>query len=401
MMKLLFVLDKYGLFGTPNSGASNRNTLFVKALTKLGHVDVCSFSDEAIVSDIEAVDIVYSNTKCVFSEKGNKYVRGLLSLIWMTLSPLNPNAYYRPCRERECIIDELVRKNDYDIIACRYISTAIRCGLLKYYSKLVLDIDDNPANSIKTIAASLNSLPIKVKSLYTSNHIARMVEKVLNNVFCSFYSNVLEPPSKKSVFLHNTTTCVADVPGISCLTPNRLLLMGALNYPPNKYGCYHFLNKIFPLIKQRVPDVELQIIGKGDNEMLEGLNKLEGISAPGFVEDIVAAYNNARVVVIPMYQGSGTCVKFVEALFMNRPIVSTPVGARGFDTIARDNEHYLLAKSDAEFADKTTELLLSVSKSNELAKQGYELAQKWFSKDRFISIVEETIKIKFLNKTNQ
>ena len=155
MMRILFVLDKYGLFGTPNSGASNRNTLFVKALTKLGHVDVCSFSNEAIVSDIEDCDIVYSNTNYVFSEKGNKYIRGLLSLIQMTLSPLNPNAYYRPRREMECIIDELVRKNDYDIIACRYISTAIRCGLLKYYSKLVLDIDDNPANSIKTIATSM------------------------------------------------------------------------------------------------------------------------------------------------------------------------------------------------------------------------------------------------------
>ena len=46
-------------------------------------------------------------------------------------------------------------------------------------------------------------------------------------------------------------------------------------------------------------------------------------------------------------------VKFVEALFMNRPIVSTPVGARGFGEHVKNGEHFMLAVDDKEFTEKT------------------------------------------------
>lgn len=48
-MKILYVIGFAGMFGVPNCGASQRNTLFAKALAQLGHVDVCSFSEEEIV----------------------------------------------------------------------------------------------------------------------------------------------------------------------------------------------------------------------------------------------------------------------------------------------------------------------------------------------------------------
>lgn len=398
-MRILFVLDFYGLFGNPSSGASNRNTLFVQALTELGHVDVCSFSNEAIVSDIEDCDVVYSNQISYLREKRNKYVRSLHSLLQMSVSPTNPYAFYKVCKQREAIVDELVKRNNYDIVACRYISSAIRCGLLKYSSRLVVDIDDNPGNNIRNIAATSNSFLLKTKLNYTAKRIPKMVERVLDGVFCSFYSNMLEPHSSTSVFLHNSALCAANVPDISCTIPNKLLFVGLLSYPPNKYGITHFVNNIYPMIRQRVPDVELHIIGKGDQSMLIELNNIGGgIKAPGFVDDIVAEYEAAKVVVIPIYHGSGTCIKFVEGMFMNRPVVSTPVGARGFDRIAEDNVHYSLAKDDEDFVNKTVDLLLNTQKANEMANKAYELAKNNFSQEKFIEIVKETIETKLKQK---
>ena len=391
-MKILLVTEFAGMFGVSNCGASQRSTLFAKSLAQLGHVDVCSFSKHEIVSDIDDCDVVYSNP---IQDEGNKYVKNVMLLIGMLFSPANPYSYIWKNKKKEKVIDELVERNGYDIIACRYLGPAIDCGLLKYKNKLVLDNDDNFSNSMKVFANNLKNLFLKTKYHYMARRSPLMMRKTLEGVFCSFYSSMIEPPSPNSVYLHNTVASVASVPDIQSTASNRILIVGWLEYWPNQNGTYHFVRNIFPMIRQCVPDVELHIAGKGDKSVLDDLNSVEGVKALGFVEDLAAEYEEAKVVVIPIYEGSGTCVKFVEGMLMNRPIVSTPVGARGFDRIAKDGEHYLLAKNDEEFANKIVELLLNTEKSIDMANKAKELAKNSFSQEKFMEIVKDTIESKY------
>ena len=388
-MKILYVIERYGMFGVPNNGASQRNTLFAKALAQFGHVDVCSFSEDEIVSDIEDCDVVYSNP---IQDESNRFARYVRPFIRLFFSPATPPSYFKIIKKRKKVIDELVERNGYDLIACRYLQAAIRSGLLKYKDKLVVENDDNLSNSLKIVANNIESSLIKAKYLYMSKKAPIMLKKTLEEVFCSFYSSIIEPPSPNSVYLHNTVVSAARIPDIRPTTSNRILIVGWLEYPPNKNGAYHFVRNVFPMIKQRVPDAKLHIAGKGSKSMLDELNSMgEGIQALGFVEDLAAEYEGAKVVVIPIYQGSGTCVKFVEGMLMNRPIISTPVGARGLDRIAKDGEHFLLAKNDEDFVDKTVELLLNTEKSIDMANKAQELAKSSFSQERFMEIVKETI----------
>ena len=146
-MRVLFVIDRCGMFGNPTSGCHNRSTLFVTALTQLGHVDVCSFSDEKVVSDIKDCDVVYQNQDLRSWRKiGNPLLRGLSSAIRLAFRPHHPNSYYETNEKIEKIVDDIVRKNKYDLIAYRYFEAAIVCGLLKYKEKLVIDVDDNPTS---------------------------------------------------------------------------------------------------------------------------------------------------------------------------------------------------------------------------------------------------------------
>lgn len=78
----------------------------------------------------------------------------------------------------------------------------------------------------------------------------------------SFYSNFWEPTSKKSIFLHNVTALDRQNPEIPSNSPNRLLLVGWLDFAPNKYGALHFVDKVLPKIQEILPDVELHIVGK-------------------------------------------------------------------------------------------------------------------------------------------
>lgn len=134
------------------------------------------------------------------------------------------------------------------------------------------------------------------------------------------------------------------------------------------------------------------MIGKTkDATLIKRLNSIPGVSALGFVENLSAEYENSRVLIVPIYQGAGTSVKFVEGLMTNRPIVSTPMGARGFEHLCKPEEHYLPAEDDDTFASNVIRLLESVELSNKLSHNAYETGFANFSQDRFYAIVREAI----------
>ena len=392
-MNILFVNCKFGMLDIVDCGAANRTTMFVQALTQIGHVDVISFYREKITSNIPHCDVVYSQDVPIdFSNIPHLSRIGRITRL--LLKPYDPLTYYRINPKRESIVDMQYSKKRYDIVACRYIDDAVNCGLMKYASKLVIDVDDNPVNAYKRDMSNRKfRFPwSKSFALWEAYSLGIMSKCFLKKTKCSFYSNILEPPYKKSVFLHNVTTIKEINSEITDNTPKRILVVGWIDFFPNKNGVLHFVEKIFPLIKSTIPDAELHVVGKCNDDLLRRLNCYEGVNALGFVENVVKEYQNCRVVIIPIYQGSGSSVKFVEGLMMKRPMVSTSMGARGFDKICVEGEHYLLANSDEQFAKNVTALLESVNISNTIAQAAYEVGNSFFSQERFCEIVKDSIK---------
>src|SRR6202042_2685227 len=72
-----------------------------------------------------------------------------------------------------------------------------------------------------------------------------------------------------------------------------------------------------------------------------------GITYHGRVDDIEPFYADAHAVVVPMFEGSGTRLKVIEASFLGRPVISTAVGVEGLPLTA--GEHYLHAETAAEW----------------------------------------------------
>lgn len=370
-----------------NSGGSLRNNLFLKALSELGHVDIISFAEDGIVSNMTNSDVLYSKYIQIKDSRAG-HIR---SLIKLAFCPNNPYSFYEKDKQKETIIDSFMQKKKYDMIACRYFDAAVTCGLLKYKNKLVVDVDDNPSNAYILQSAQALSNRYRNELLYRSKKIVGVARRVLDSVLCSFCSNPVELPSSRTIYLPNTS--LLQCSGIEPYSPIklRILFVGMYYYYPNKHGISHFAETIFPRIKQSIPSVELRVVGDGNADFLSSLNTKDGVEAVGRVEDIEKEYQDATVVVIPIYHGTGTSVKFIEALLMNRPVVSSVVGVRGFDGLFQDGVHYMLAKTDQEFAEKTISLLSSASKAREMAQNGFKLANKHFSKERFSEIVKEAI----------
>lgn len=394
-MNILFISCNYRMFEGIDCGASNRSTMFVKALSELGHVDVVSFYKEPIRSNVDNCDVIYCQTGKKKTKPHNVGpIHTCIKFLRLLFKNTDVYSYYELDRDKESVVDDIVQKKYYDIIACRYIEEAAICGLVKYSNRLVIDVDDNLESGYKRDIPNMQFRHFWNKwmiNLMVCN-IGKMSDSFLSNVKCSFCSNQLEPPCSKSVFLHNVTTISEKIPAISKTTPMRMLIVGWLDFWPNKSGVLYFIENVLPKIRKENSIAELYIIGKSkDSEFLKQLNETDGVRALGFVEDINEEYKNCRVVVVPVYQGAGTSVKFVEGLFVNRPIVSTPMGARGFESICKADEDYMLATNEDEFVEKIVKLLSSVELSTKIAGNAYKVGNENFSQKRFVEIVKNTI----------
>ena len=84
-----------------------------------------------------------------------------------------------------------------------------------------------------------------------------------------------------------------------------------------------------PLVWEQLPDVRLTLLGSNPPPSLRSLTS-ERIVAPGYIEDVGPYFRAARLFVAPIRYGAGINGKIGQALGFGLPIVTTPVGAKGF-----------------------------------------------------------------------
>ncbi len=106
----------------------------------------------------------------------------------------------------------------------------------------------------------------------------------------------------------------------------RILFIGT-NNPSNVDAAQYLLGEILPLVRQRLPDAEVVLVGK----ICEAVGDAPGCRKLGVVLNLADAYHGARMVVNPVRFGTGLKIKNIEALGYCSPLVTTDVGAEGME----------------------------------------------------------------------
>ncbi|MFD0933336.1 glycosyltransferase [Psychroflexus salinarum] len=115
---------------------------------------------------------------------------------------------------------------------------------------------------------------------------------------------------------------------------NTIIFVGS-NYRPNVYGLEWFLDQVWPLLYPRENNVRLKVIGNVKKYIRpEFLDFDDHIEFLGFVEDLSIHYDEAKLAITPLREGSGVKIKSIEAIEYGLPIISTSVGAQGLDHFA-------------------------------------------------------------------
>jgi glycosyltransferase involved in cell wall biosynthesis len=162
----------------------------------------------------------------------------------------------------------------------------------------------------------------------------------------------------------NGTHASAIQPRPQPATPS-VLLVGSLGYAPNVHGLYWFLDQVLPLLP-----AEVRVTVAGSRAPDDVRSRLAA-SPVRFVDtppDLAPLYAEHALSVVPVFQGSGTRGKILEALAYERAVVTTTPGAGGLELA--EGEGYVLADDAGSFAAAVAHLVAAPAERAALARRG-------------------------------
>jgi glycosyltransferase involved in cell wall biosynthesis len=154
----------------------------------------------------------------------------------------------------------------------------------------------------------------------------------------------------------------------------NILTMGTLYYPPNADGIRWFVREIFPYVREKVPGVQLTIVGKNPPPDFWRLaeEKNSGIVVTGFVPDLDPYFAQSALMVVPVRAGGGMRVRILEAFARAMPVVTTTVGLEGIQ--AQPGRDVLVEDEPKAFANAVTRLLNDKALQDQLSVNSRRLA---------------------------
>ena len=157
--------------------------------------------------------------------------------------------------------------------------------------------------------------------------------------------------------------------------PNSLVFTGSMDWLPNEDAINYFTQQILPLIRNSVPDISITVVGRNPSRRLVELSEREtAIKVTGRVDDVRPYIEDAAAYVVPLRIGGGTRLKIYEALAMEKPTISTTVGAEGLNI--NNGADLLLADTPQDFADAVVRVLKEPSLARQLGEQGAQTVRQ-------------------------
>ena len=153
----------------------------------------------------------------------------------------------------------------------------------------------------------------------------------------------------------------------------RAVFIGSFTYEPNRRALRYLLDDVMPLVWERLPDARLRLAGGG----LDGPPSEDPRVEPlGYVDHVRDAYAGATCAVVPLLEGGGSPLKFIEALAYALPVVATPKAAAGLRVEA--GRDYAQAGPDAPgFAAALAAVL--ADGGSRLGENGRRLVERLYS----------------------
>jgi polysaccharide biosynthesis protein PslH len=137
------------------------------------------------------------------------------------------------------------------------------------------------------------------------------------------------------------------------------------------------VHDILPLIRAKIHDCRLIIIGAGESKRVRELAQADDVIISGYVIDLNDALNKAAIFVAPLRFSAGVLNKVLEAMAAGVPVVATSNVAAGLG--AEPGREILVADQAQAFATKVINLVEDRQHQRALGLAGRRFVEERFS----------------------
>jgi glycosyltransferase involved in cell wall biosynthesis len=255
----------------------------------------------------------------------------------------------------------------------------------------VLDIDDIPScfhrTNMSQAANVFDKLRYYRRMLRWRRRERTLLERFDALCVCSEPDRQELGGSDRIFVVPNGFNAPKHIPVRHPAVPPRIGFVGTLHYPPNRDGVRWFLKHVWPLMLRARPQARLRLVGHdSENVTWQTHQNVDGL---GWVADVESEMATWSLAIVPVFFGGGTRIKIAEAFSRKCPIVSTTLGAYGYDVV--NGREILIADSADDFAAKCLQILTDPSAGQAMAENGWRSFLKNWTWDSFAGQVASIV----------
>jgi glycosyltransferase involved in cell wall biosynthesis len=150
--------------------------------------------------------------------------------------------------------------------------------------------------------------------------------------------------------------------------------------PSNKRAIANFLHKVWcKLVTKFDQKIQLNIVGKICEELAD-VRIPPNVKLTGWIDELETVYQEADIIINPVYFGTGLKIKNVEALGYGKPLVTTTIGAEGLEHGI--NKAFLVSDHPKEAVKQLSTLITNEKLRKELSDKAYAFACQNFTEEQ-------------------
>jgi sugar transferase (PEP-CTERM/EpsH1 system associated) len=373
-MKILFITPRFPY--PPLKGDQVRSYNQIRILSQRHSITLLSFIENSEeLNYVPMLRRLCSHIETV--ELGS--LRSYLNVLWGIFSPLPLQIHYYYSPEMENRIRAVIENDGFDVVHVQLIRMA------PYRAHF----DEMP-----TVMDFIDALSLNMERRYRCDkgvlRLGAYIEwrriKNYEREVCKQFDGVIVVSPVDKEAMGSFANISVNPLGVDTETftfvsgwrePYSIIFTGNMGYFPNIEAMHYFVREAFPLIRLRIPEVRLYIVGANPPRNIRKLSADENIMVTGFVDSIHEYLARTAVAVCPVRAGSGMQFKILEAMSTGVPVVATEYALKAIQ--ATPGENIIVANEPAEFAHRVVELLKNPSLRQRLATNARQLIEKKYT----------------------
>lgn len=158
----------------------------------------------------------------------------------------------------------------------------------------------------------------------------------------------------------------------------ELIFIGSYKWAPNIDSMIYFCQDVLPILRQRIPQFRLRIVGSAPTDEVKALAS-EEVTVVGFVPETTSYLFSSDISIAPLRYGGGIKGKIGEALAHGLPVVTTSIGAEGFGfKVGKD---VMVGDTPQAFAEAITTIYQDKDLYESVRKNGWSYINDRYSVD--------------------